>query len=113
ECGGTGSRFEGMRILLAEMTPAAAQELATRMPDGHKFDVVIPQANDDFPTSDQVQVMSAFQVQPIRYREEDQAKKNKDGPFPAFMAIPPQAWRSAASVEMQSPVRSLRITELN
>lgn len=113
ECNGTGSRFPGLRILLAEMTPAAAQELAARMPEGHKFDVVIPQANDDIPTPDQVQIMSKFRVQPIRSSIEDPEPAVPDGAFPPFMAIPPQAWPSAASVEMQSPIRSLQMTQLN
>jgi len=105
-CKGTRSRFPGLRILLAEMTPAAAQELGARMPEGHRFDVIIPQASEDFATPHQLQIVSAFQR--IRFGSAEPTLA-----FPAFMAVPPQAWPSAADIEMQSPIRSLRITELN
>ena len=102
---GTGARFTGSRILLAEMPAAQAQNLAVYMNKQEslgKFDAVISQGDDDFATRDQFRLTSPFDVY-----ASNESSKPRPSFAPAFLVVPPRAWPFA--MKFQSPIRSLQV----
>src|SRR5579864_2510872 len=101
---GTGTRFIGSRILLAEMPPPQALSLSVYINKQSgilgNFDAVISGADDDFATRDQFRLTSPFD-------ENTPPQDKKSGIAPAFLAVPPQAWPSAK--RFKSPIRSLQV----
>lgn len=103
----TGSRrAAAFKVLLANMTPQKASEIATQLTKQDHFDVIISDHDPEWFTRDEMVIVDPTIVPGLEPGATTDCFKRRDCNVRSFLAVPPPAWDDAWR---EDPARVLRI----